>query len=151
MERSMEGAAFTHGLHAIACTKCRPPAALLWHRQKQARIARVPAVAERKAERRGVARAVKIGEVRLHLFFKEGDRPAIRSEEAHGPFYGLELPEGNPRIVLHNRAAVREQEIPRGAEFRHVHQVRRGLYKAPAGPERIAEFRESGIGFHPVV
>src|SRR5690348_8508152 len=80
-------------------------------RDNQVALTVIPLVTQSDSEWRRIAFFVKLSEFALVVLFEQIDRAHVASEESQVPFVAVEVPDRNTRIVLHDGAAVIEDEI----------------------------------------
>ena len=80
------------------------------------------------------------------MLFENLNRADVSAEESDVPFVAVEISDRNTRVVLHNRAAVIENEIADVAESIFEHQIGRGFEETAADAEVIAKFQETARG-----
>src|ERR1700730_4337967 len=85
-------------------------------------------------------------QLRLIVLLERIDWSHVRAEQAKVPFVTIEIVQRNAGVVLHNRAAVIENEIPDRAEALLKQEVGRRLEDAHAHGEVLTKIQEAGIG-----
>ena len=85
----------------------------------------IPAVTKVEGQRRRIALLIKLHELGLVVLFEDLDRADVVSENPGGPLVMIEIGERNAGVVLHDRAAMIEDEIADAIETVFKHQVRR--------------------------
>ena len=85
----------------------------------------IPAIAEVEIDRRRSALVENFFELRLIVLFEDFNRADVIAEDADVPFVAVKVGDRNARVILHDGAAVSENEIADAIEPAFEHQIGR--------------------------